>query len=256
MKFTRNAVLGLSLIGLSSGCSETDTTVSVNVRYWTDFLDAESFMVTIEQEGRTTIESPIVPRDLGEGKFDVVCDHDWELAFCRYYKRFDVSGWAESDVRVTFSGKTKDGTDIEAFVAQRGIGDQLSKTFELEANEVNVVYFQLPNVKVQPDPVSPDTSDTNDDGGTSGAAGDGGTSGAASDGGSTSGVTDGGEGAAEAGAFDAAVDGAVPDASANDTSAPDASASDTVGTSDAGAADGGTSDAEGATSDAQVADAN
>lgn len=180
MKFTRCATLGLSLIGLLSGCSDDETIISVNVRYWTDYLDAASFKVTIAQEGKTTVEESLVPRDLGDGKFDVVCDHDWELPYCRFYKRFDVSGWSESDVTVTFSGETLDGVAIEEDVEARNITDQLSNTFELQENEVNVVYFQLANVKAPSDPVSPgtDSSDSSSsaplDGGV-GDAGDGGT---------------------------------------------------------------------------------
>jgi hypothetical protein len=216
MKFTRCAILGLSLIGLFSGCSETETTVSVNVRFWTNYLDPTSFEVKLEQDGRSPIQEAIVPRDLGEGKFDVVCDHNWELEYCRYYKRIALNGWSEGDVTVTFSGETKGGLDIAADVAERGITDKLSETFELKTNAVNVVYFQLANVKAPADPVSPDvTSDS------SGSTADAGTR----DGGAVNpGVVDAGSSPRDGGTPDAG----SPDAGASEAGALDASASGVV----------------------------
>lgn len=235
MKFTRCAIVGLSLIGLLSGCSETETTLSVNVRYWTNYLNPESFKVKIEQEGRTAIEEAIVPRDLGDGKFDVVCDHNWEIEYCRFYKRFELAGWSETDVTVTLSGETVDGKDIATDIAERSIGDNLSDTFELQSNEVNVVYIQLANVKAPADPVSPDM--TSDDSSGSSAA--------------DSGVNDGGtstDESTDSGSTEAGVaDGSVPDAGADAGDAGDAAGGDSSmldgGSSDGGASDGSVVDA-------------
>lgn len=223
-------MLGLSFVALVSGCSETETTLSVNVRYWTNYLEASSFKVLIEQDGREALDEEIVPRDLGEGKYDVVCDHNWELDYCRFYKRIDLAGWSESDVSVTFSGKTKDGKEIADDVASRGIADKLTQTFELKANEVNVIYFQLPNVNTPPDPVSPvvtpdadAATPVNDAGATTEPAGDGGTSGA-TDAGAEAGSGDGGTsdaastGDADVTARDAAADSGLGDSGAVDAS--------------------------------------
>ncbi len=144
MNRTRCATLGLLLGALVSACSPGETTVSVNVRYQTNYLEPGSFRVKFEQQGRASRSEHLSPPEVEDGKYEVVCDHDWEPDYCRFCWRFELSGWSEGDVRVTFSGKTRDGKTIAEDIAERGIPDRLSEIMELKANEVNVVYFQFP----------------------------------------------------------------------------------------------------------------
>jgi hypothetical protein len=159
MKLNRSDVIGLAMISWLSGCAETETAISVNVRYWTNYLNPQSFKVKIEKEGEAPIEEGLVPQDLGGGKFDVVCDHNWEVEYCRFYQRFPVPSWSDGDLTVTLSGTTQDGTDLASVIVANEIGDKLSDTIEMKANEVNVVYIELPNVKPAPPPMD-ETSDT------------------------------------------------------------------------------------------------
>lgn len=162
MRFTCGAILGLVCCG-SVGCADAETMLSVNVRYWTDYLDPETFALTIEQSGQTPVrDAGFAPAKLAEGDakdgrfgYDVLCEDGWRLKqdestgatygnYCRFFKRYSLAGWAAADVRVTFAAKTRAG---ETFEPPRDSGgsprDATKLRFELEPHEVNVVYFEL-----------------------------------------------------------------------------------------------------------------
>lgn len=162
MRFTCGAILGLVCCGVV-GCADTETMLSVNVRYWTDYLDPETFSLTIEQTGQTSVrDADFVPAKLAQGDakdgrfgYDVLCEDGWRLKqdesvgatygnYCRFFKRYSLAGWAAADVRVTFAAKTRTG---ETFEPPRDSGgsprDATQQRFELEPHEVNVVYFEF-----------------------------------------------------------------------------------------------------------------
>lgn len=220
MKFTRFALAWpLLAVGLA-GCAETETTISVNVRYWTDYVDSTSLAVKIEKSGQSPIEDTVTPRFQGKvdkeidvdgqkqivqvDKYDVVCDHNWELAYCRFFKRFPVS-WSAGEVTVTLSGKAVDGTTLaDAVMAS---GDKVVSTFDLEEHEINVVYFQLSNTKTpSPPPEETGGSDSSGDTSATAASSEAVGSSAAESGDATSAASAGDESGSSAGADTAAAD--------------------------------------------------
>lgn len=137
--------------------------LSVNVRYWTDYLDPETFSLTIEQSGQKPLrDAEFAPAKLAQGDekdgrfgYDVLCEDSWRLKqdesagatygnYCRFFERYSLAGWTAAEVRVTFRAKTRTG---ETFEPPRDSGgspkDSTLVRFELEPHQVNVVYFEL-----------------------------------------------------------------------------------------------------------------
>lgn len=176
MRFTYGAILGLVCCGSPLGCGEGETTISVSVRYWTDYLDPETFALTIRQAGRAPVQddqfSPakLLEGDSTDGRrgYDVLCEESGRLKdeegsgatygnYCRFFKRYPVPGWGAGEVRVKFAADTLAGETFEPPRDTKGtLLDATEIRFELTPHEVNVVYFELEDSTLTGDPASLD----------------------------------------------------------------------------------------------------
>lgn len=202
LRCTLGALLGLTL----AACGDNATIVSVNISYADDVEAPAKVHVSLTQGSSNTDDTFDAPTNKG-----VVEMMTTDVPDRGYFKRYDLSGWADGDATLKVDLINAAGT---VYMTEE-------TTFEVQENEVVAAYaeFELP-------PVDETSGDTG-----SGATDSGATDTAATDSGATSAPS-----SAASDASTSAADSSVSDA-ASDSGDGDASSTGDAASSDAATAD-------------------